>query len=349
MNSEAELTRRSLILGSVAGITSLSGCLTDAFNHAIGSSRNINIKSQVFSDVIVKEAPNSWGPLTEMTCIVSPLLESKLGITRAANIRVNRPRSAYDPLMSVAPYTVTLGDYVNEQEHDGQTIWMTQEGMDQIHVSTGWLVSVNRVVATSSVSNIKSAQQKNECIEQVTGDGSESRPLFIAANGGSYAPNTGSQAIQCASDTSTTAWVRRGYSNPSDSTWMTSSADIHPSSYPQLAKLSEYDHPYDADRLAETVQFELVIEFATQNIDGIKIGGLAQQSRKELLRDAIQENVGSQISVEVDSVGTDPLTLANRLSEDSQHGLYISQSDAVLKNHWETVVSGVLAYLQIED
>nr|ABQ75806.1 hypothetical protein [uncultured haloarchaeon] len=347
MNSEVELTRRSVILGSVAGITSLSGCLTDAFNEATNSSRNI--KSQVFSDVTVEEAPNSWGPLTEMTCIVSPSLESRLGITQAANIRVSRPRSEYDPLMSVAPYTVTLGDFIDEEKHDGQTIWMTQGGMERIHVSTGWLVSVDRVVATSSISNVKSAQQQNECIEQVTGDKSESRPLCIAANGGSYAPNTGSQAIQCASDTSTTAWVRRGYSNPSDSTWMTSSADIHPSSYPQLAKLSEYDHPYDADRLTETAQFELVIEFARQNMDGIKIGGLAQQSQKELLRDAIQETVGSRISVNIDSVGTDPLTLANRLSEDSQHGLYISQSETVLRNHWENVVSGVLAYLHIED
>lgn len=193
-----------------------------------------------------------------------------------------------------------------------------------------------RPVVASDLTDAQ-AEAANEFVERLVDDGNNTGMVVIAPHGGIIEVNTDRQAEAVRSALGCSSWICKGWKAGGGgySRWHITSTKISPRSFPGLGVIAKRGFAYS-------------IAFHGQSNGGVLIGGAAPLELKQLVRDAILDEL-SDPDIEVviadpndDNSGASPKNVVNWLTADGFGGIQLEQSPTVRNSHWEEVANAVI-------
>ena len=204
--------------------------------------------------------------------------------------------------------------------------------------STGFDAIVRPALATVQLSD-KSAKSASEFIECIEDSGNHQGLLVMAPHGGNIEINTDRQArrvLESLSGHDVSSWCCKGWKDGGGSwdRWHVTSTDIHPKSFPGLAKITKRDYAYS-------------VAFHGMKDSGVLIGGRGPKALKEMLRQELKAalgNVGGPVTIaskNSDKGGYSLDNVANWVTAGGSGGIQLEQSSLVRDKYWRDVADAV--------
>jgi hypothetical protein len=297
----------------------------------------------------------------DRTVIASQSVTDVLALSQQQQVRVERPGDAGFGDFTSAVYTVQVtADFDLGTAEDALIMWFSPAGLERINASEGWLGSVRPYATNPTYQSGAEGQKYDEYVgEYIRSD----TDLFVCAPyGGDIYKNTDVQAVRIASELSQSAWIAKGYNRGGGARdrWYIDPTLIHPQSYASFGDLVDFEFSsgsvFGGSRSYDQADYGLLLTGMER--DGIIIGGLAPDSLTTLVNSRIREKLAlvgaDDISVRVarsgEYAGNDVNNIANRVSEDSSHGIQIAQGPEVLRKYWKVVADAVIeAYEEFDE
>lgn len=186
------------------------------------------------------------------------------------------------------------------------------------------------------------AETNGEFVERLSDDGAHTGLVAIAPHGGAIEPGTDRQAERVAAQLAAQGvsyWLCKGWSTNGRAydQWHTTSAAIHPASFPLLASIVERGFTY-------------AVAFHGFSENDILIGGGAGDALKQEIQTAIQSAIAeSGIEVRIATAsdnfnGDDPYNIVNRLA--NGNGIQIEQCREARDDYWQQIADAVAGIYQ---
>ena len=185
------------------------------------------------------------------------------------------------------------------------------------------------------------AERNGEFVERLDDDGAHTGLIAIAPHGGDIEAYTDQQAERVRSQLAgkgVSSWRCKGW-HPKGAFdhWHITSTDIHEASFPLLNSVISRGFSY-------AVAFH---GFDDDDIpDDILVGGLACETLKEKVKEAIEGVVGSDFTVHITKPddrfgGDDKRNIVNRLTAGGRHGIQIEQKKGPREKYALTIADAV--------
>lgn len=211
--------------------------------------------------------------------------------------------------------------------------------------STGFQAIVRPALATKKLSD-SAAKNANEFIETIEDSGNHQGLLVMAPHGGAIEINTDRQARRIMSvlaGADVSSWCCKGWKSGGGAydRWHVTSTDIHPKSFPGLAKVTKRKYAYS-------------VAFHGMKDPGVLIGGRGPKQIKDMLRKSIKAALGGDAGpVTIASQGNpkggySQGNVANWVTAGSSGGIQLEQSKLVRDKYWKDVADAVASvYAQL--
>ncbi len=245
--------------------------------------------------------------------------------------------------------------YTVASEHEDDTLRLTPSGLERIGASESEAVTAGSQAVHPSYDTRQGGELNDEYIEYVVeGDGENGDDndeetdddsdetddvIVIAPHGGYIEYGTDFQAARVTEAIGGTGWICSGFNEGGGSfaRWHSYSTEIHRRSFPELDDL--------LDR-----SFDWGVAFHGYSNDGILVGGTADDEQKEIVTDAISEQVPDRTVsvVERDATeytGANPDNVLNQLAPVGQT-IQLEQPTDVRQEEWASVADGVAEALE---
>jgi phage replication-related protein YjqB (UPF0714/DUF867 family) len=182
------------------------------------------------------------------------------------------------------------------------------------------------------------AEALGEFVERLVDDGSNTGLVVIAPHGGGIEDGTDLQAEAVTAALGCSSWIVKGWKQGGGSydRWHVTSTKISPRSFPGLGLIAKRGFAYS-------------VAFHGMSAPGVLIGGAGPDDLKEMLKDAILDELSDP---DIDVViaeqgdansGMSSKNVVNWLSDGGVGGIQLEQSMKVRKDHWQEVVDAVVS------
>ncbi|GAB7019046.1 poly-gamma-glutamate hydrolase family protein [Halostagnicola bangensis] len=344
-------SRRRVVAAS-AGIAG-AGVLAAGYHTQIARSQDLppsGTGQDVYADgcddidhweLELEEAAESWSARSSPSryCSVPCTLTNNDELAVGQQVRVGTGNDADE--FENAVYTVA-------SEHQDETLRLTPSGLDRIGTSESETVTVGSQAVHPSYDTRQGGELNDEYIEYVleeddengesdddeNGEDESGDVVVIAPHGGYIEYGTDFQADRVVEELGATGWICSGFNEGGGAfdRWHSYSTEIHPRSFPELDSL--------LDR-----SFEWGVAFHGYSNDGILVGGTADDDAKEVVTDAISEQLPDRTVsvVERDATeytGANPENVLNQLAPVGRT-IQLEQPADVRGQEWAGIADGV--------
>ena len=262
-------------------------------------------------------------------------IPAKLGNLAAIGrqIRVTRPG------FGTALYTVDELRKVDNPDIMRMNIYARQ----RLGTSSIFEASVSNKVVATGLSDAE-AEAQSEFVERLVDDGHNTGVVLIAPHGGMIEAETDKQAeyvTAALADYGTSSWICKGWRQGGGAfdAWHIRSGDLHPDSFPGLAKIANRGFAY-------AVSFH-----GMDSIEGgVVVGGGAPHELKQLFAASIAAALPSSMAVSV-ALPTDvydgdsPGNLVNWLTASGEGGIQIEQDRQSRLEYGQTIADAIAEVL----
>ncbi|ELZ06690.1 poly-gamma-glutamate hydrolase family protein [Natrialba aegyptia] len=259
---------------------------------------------------------------SEQYCSVPCQLVENEQVAIGQQIRIGREATADG--FENAVYTVA-------SNHEGEMLRLTASGLDRIGASDSSTGAVGAQAAHPDYDTRQAGELNDEFVEYgIEGDG----VVVIAPHGGYIEYGTDFQASRVAEAVDGAGWICSGFNDGGGAftRWHTYSTELHRRSFPALDALLDQ-------------QFDWSVAFHGYADDGVLIGGTAERSDKDTVKDAIAERLPDRTVEIVDRdatayTGANPENVLNELAPIGRT-IQIEQATDIRQSDWAAVADGV--------
>lgn len=262
-------------------------------------------------------------------------LPAKLAGLASVGRQVRVTRSGF----GAAIYTV---DELRKSD-DPDLLRMNIYARQRLGSSDTFTASVSNKVAATGLSDAE-AKAQGEFVERLVDDGHNTGVVLLAPHGGMIEVETDKQAeilTAALADYGASSWICKGWRQGGGAfdAWHIRSGDLHPDSFPGLAKIAKRGFAY-------AVSFH-----GMDSIEGgVVVGGGASHELKKLFRDAIAAALPSSIAVSVAQPtdiydGDSPNNLVNWLTASGEGGVQVEQDRQARLEHGDTIADAIAEVL----
>jgi phage replication-related protein YjqB (UPF0714/DUF867 family) len=267
-------------------------------------------------------------------------------------VRIVRDRDNY------AIYTVK-----KQESQDGNIVRLTPKGLKKLGVRTGPIEAIveSKVPDESCLNNAPcisdtQAKRMNEFIERLDDDGTNTSLVIIAPHGGAIEVHSDTVAEKTRRHLSSLGktvsyWRCKGWKEGGGAyeRWHITSTDINEASFPLLNTILKRPFKYAISFHG----FDKSERAASKQYVDIWIGGLANRSLKDELRDLIKSATGLTVKVSGELGEDDPFSatsesnIVNRLVKNS-NGIQIEMAEKVRSNstHRDKIAEAVKIFYE---
>jgi phage replication-related protein YjqB (UPF0714/DUF867 family) len=260
----------------------------------------------------------------DQSCSVSKSLG---GILVGDQVRIVRNPDEY------AIYTVedrVVGDNV-------EVVRMGTSGRERLGTSNSFEGMLIKPVVASNMTD-EEAEAKDEFVERLVDDGSYTGLCVIAPHGGGIERGSDRQAEAVTQALGCSSWILKGWKSGGGTSdrWHVTSTKISPRSFPGLGLIAKRGFAYS-------------VSFHGMAAAGVLIGGAGPNDLKQMLRDAILDELSDPdidvvIAEEGDAnSGMSEKNVVNWLTDEGIGGIQLEQSMKVRMEHWQEVVDAVIS------
>ncbi|WP_323172779.1 poly-gamma-glutamate hydrolase family protein [Natrialba sp. PRR66] len=333
-DTERRTRSRRQIIAAGAGLTGI-GALTTGAGQIIYS--RVKAQSESGQEVYAGGCENvdhweatfeavtaDWGARSssEQYCSVPCQWVENERVMVGQQIRIGREATADG--FENAVYTVA-------SNHEGEMLRLTASGLDRIGASDSSTGAVGAQAAHPDYDTRQAGELNDEFVEYgIEGDG----VVVIAPHGGYIEYGTDFQASRVAEAVDGAGWICSGFNDGGGAftRWHTYSTELHRRSFPALDALLDQ-------------QFDWSVAFHGYADDGVLIGGTAERSDKDTVKDAIAERLPDRTVEIVDRdatayTGANPENVLNELAPIGRT-IQIEQATDIRQSDWAAVADGV--------
>lgn len=332
------ISRRAFLAsGAAIGMSSLAGCAADQFSLVDDDEEN---EYEEITDIKVKRTPDGYNQDEAYFAVVSDNLQSEYEINQHEQLRLRIQADSKEQWrLRPAIFTTKVEpDFTSEEDN---TIWLSDDGLARIFAEPEMIIAAQPFATSPLIDTQEQARENNEFIEQsITKD---DELIACASSGGGIYGNTGLQALHVSSETESSSWACFGYDD----------RDRAKERFHVRPELINPDSYNDVRFLIEDEEFTNAVNFI--GLEGgqsetIIIGGLAEQSLQEQIRENIEQVFQEETDINPRVIvsesgrwsGTDTENIVNRFTDEGDDGIQLAQSQDIIENHWQVVANAII-------
>lgn len=341
------LSRRRLLSLSTGIVGALSGCQTTGNNTGIRSDVNT---ATATNEVVTTTKPDTEEPITKTTDKIEGIsLKVEYGLLQGEGEHCKVSKEVLQSLGVGVGQQVRIGcencgDYpsglytVVDSASAPKTVQMSDAGVGRIGFSDGNELWIDSRVPHPEYQTVSEAETHSEFVEVIDDTGG-SDLVVCAPHGGYIEHPTHEMSRYVAEELGVTEWTCAGYNSGGGAfdRWHITSTDISRHSFPGL------------DRIADR-GFSEAVSFHGFTGSGIKVGGLADNAKREAMKAALDDRLGEMYEVTLANPagpdgGASAGNFVNWLTENGT-GIQLEIEWDARQDDWESIARAVVDFYE---